>query len=239
MDQGQYAKGKGSVHLQIDEPSTSSPTILRTQSSIETRESNTSSTDSESSLSRPPICAIEKKITLFALHLAVLEKTATGLGTLGFIWATVVLLGGFALPLDKIDFWFISIILLIEGTRIFSRSHELEWQHQATWSVSDVGINSFRAIRSKSNHIIKTVTRIFRPIDVVRKQNQLSKELGQRTYLEKKMETRRRANSGVPFLPYVKWFFESRNISKLAFLLAPAGFCNNMCSFVTYAAHQT
>ncbi|KAI8561446.1 hypothetical protein RHMOL_Rhmol04G0340200 [Rhododendron molle] len=219
MDQGQYAKGKGSVHLQIDEPSTSSPTILRTQSSIEPGESNTSSTDSESSLSRPQICAIEKKITLFALRLAVLEKTATGLGTLGFIWATVVLLGGFALPLDKTDFWFISIILLIEGTRIFSRSHELEWQHQATWSVSDVGINSFRAIRSKSNHIIKTVTGIFRLIGFVRKQNQLSKELGQRSYLEKKMETRRRANLGVPFLPYVKWFFESRNISKLFYWL--------------------
>jgi hypothetical protein len=72
----------------------------------------------------------EKKITLFALQLAVLEKAATGLGTLGFIWATV-LLGGFAITLDKIDFWFITIILSIEGTRIFSRNYERKLQqHQ-------------------------------------------------------------------------------------------------------------
>ncbi|KAH7842982.1 hypothetical protein Vadar_011265 [Vaccinium darrowii] len=217
MDQG--AKGKGSVCLQIDEPSISSATILQTQGSIETGDCGTSSTNSESSLSRPLVHALHKKITHFALRLAVLEKTATGLGTLGFIWATVVLLGGFALPLDKIDFWVISIILISEGTRIFSRSHELEWQHQATWSITDVGINGFRSIRSKSHHIIKTVKGILRPIDVVPKQNRLSKELSQRTYMERKMETETRANSGVPLLPHAKWFFEARNISKLFYWL--------------------
>lgn len=80
--------------------------------------------------------APEKKLTMFALGLAVLEKAASGLGALGFVWATVVLLGGFAITLERKDFWFITVILLIEGTRIFSRSHELEWQHQATWYVT-------------------------------------------------------------------------------------------------------
>jgi hypothetical protein len=77
----------------------------------------------------------EKRLTMFALGLAVLEKGASGLGALGFVWATVVLLGGFAITLERKDFWFITVILLIEGTRIFSRSHELEWQHQATWYI--------------------------------------------------------------------------------------------------------
>ncbi|KAK4780537.1 hypothetical protein SAY87_016643 [Trapa incisa] len=56
----------------------------------------------------------EKELSLFPLRLAVFEKTATGIGALGFIWATVVLLGGFAITLDKTDFWFITIILVIE-----------------------------------------------------------------------------------------------------------------------------
>ncbi|CAM8927045.1 unnamed protein product [Rhodiola kirilowii] len=92
--------------------------------------------DSDST-ARPQTDAPENALTHFALRLAFLEKTATGLGTLGFIWATVVLLGGFAITLDTTDFWFITIILVIEGTRIFSRSHELEWQHRATWSNAD------------------------------------------------------------------------------------------------------
>lgn len=83
--------------------------------------------------------APEKKLTLFALRLAVLEKAASGLGTLAFIWATVVLLGGFATSLLPKDFWYVTIILVSEGTRIFSRSHELEWQHHATWTLASAG----------------------------------------------------------------------------------------------------
>jgi hypothetical protein len=63
-----------------------------------------------------------------------LEKAATLIGTLTFVWATVILLGGFSIFLEPKDFWFITIILCTEGTRIFSRSHELEWQHAAAGS---------------------------------------------------------------------------------------------------------
>uniref|UniRef100_A0ACD5TGG9 Uncharacterized protein n=1 Tax=Avena sativa TaxID=4498 RepID=A0ACD5TGG9_AVESA len=75
----------------------------------------------------------ERRLTVLALQLAVLEKAASRLGTLAFVWATVVLLGGFAITLGRTDFWCITCLLLIEGTRILGRGHELEWQHQATW----------------------------------------------------------------------------------------------------------
>uniref|UniRef100_I1PBH7 Uncharacterized protein n=1 Tax=Oryza glaberrima TaxID=4538 RepID=I1PBH7_ORYGL len=74
----------------------------------------------------------EKRLTLFALRLAVLEKAASGLGMLDFMWATVVLLGGFASALRITDFWCVTVILVGEGARVFGRSHELEWQHHFT-----------------------------------------------------------------------------------------------------------
>lgn len=224
---------EGSIHLQISEAGSSGPgpsptAILQPQSSIEIK--NTSSTGSSVTPARQveAIRAPEKKLTLFALRLAVLEKAATGLGTLGFIWATVVLLGGFAITLDKTDFWFITIILLIEGTRIFSRSHELEWQHQATWSLADVGISSFRAIRSSSNFVIKTVKAIFRPIAAVGNPGKgQSREIitqsihqaNRNNWHQKRMPTRTWNSSEVPLIPYASWVFISRNISKLLYWL--------------------
>ncbi|XP_075653084.1 uncharacterized protein LOC142623532 [Castanea sativa] len=217
---------EGSIHLKISELQnlsetfSSGATIFEPQGGIEKRES--SNADSISPTTTPAIRAPEKKLTLFALQLAVLEKAATGLGTLGFIWATVVLLGGFAIKLDKTDFWFITIILLIEGTRIFSRSHELEWQHQATWSIADAGINSFRALRSSSHFLIRTVKAFFRPILAVRKPSQHTRELTRtidaaspRFEDHHRMPTRTWKSSDVPLLPFSQWVFLSRNVSKI------------------------
>ncbi|XP_059632584.1 uncharacterized protein LOC132275183 [Cornus florida] len=230
MDLGQHQEGEGSVHLQIvelksrlSETGSAGPTIFEPQNSIEKRDSSNANSVSPTS---PVVRAPEKKLTLFALRLAVLEKVATSLGTLGFIWATVVLLGGFAITLDKTDFWFITVILLIEGTRIFSRSHELEWQHQATWSIADAGINSFRAIRSSSHFIIQAVKKIFRPIDAVRKQSRHSRDITESAHLasrrnwdQRKVPTRAWISSDVPLLPYAQWVFLSRNVSKLLYWL--------------------
>lgn len=228
MDRGNSAEGEGSIHLQIgefqklSETFSSGTTIFEPQSGIEKRDS--SNTDSVS-LTTPSVRAPEKKITLFALQLAVLEKAATGLGTLGFIWATVVLLGGFAITLDKTDFWFITIILLIEGTRIFSRSHELEWQHQATWSVTDAGINSFRALRSSSHFLIGTAKAIFRPIVSVPKRVNRTRDLRTNDPASpgftdhQRMPTRTWKSSDVPLLPFSQWIFLSRNVSKLLYWL--------------------
>lgn len=180
-------------------------TSFEPQSSTESKNSATLANPAPAE--RPEVGAPEKKLTLFALRLAVFEKAATGLGTLGFIWATVVLLGGFAITLASTDFWVITIILLIEGARIFSRSHELEWQHQATWSITNIGINSFRAIKSGSHCIARAAKALCRP---------MKKASSQRS---REMQTRVWASSEVPLFPYAKWMFISRNVSKFLYWL--------------------
>ncbi|XP_024520580.1 uncharacterized protein LOC9660588 [Selaginella moellendorffii] len=85
----------------------------------------------EKSVRKPSPPPPEHELILVALRLSVLEKAASGLGVVAFVWATVVLLGGFVTSLEARDFWIISVLLLTEGTRVFSRSHELEWQQAA------------------------------------------------------------------------------------------------------------
>ncbi|PWA72084.1 ARM repeat superfamily protein [Artemisia annua] len=221
--------------------------IFEPQSSIET--TNSSSNNNTVSGPRQANRAPEKKLTLFALRLAVLEKAATGLGTLGFIWATVVLLGGFAITIDQTDFWFVTVILLIEGTRIFSRSRELEWQHQATWSLTDAGISSFRAVKSSSHILVRGFKALFQEGSNTRESSHLQtlgrrqtrnlerKKTLTRTWTSsdvpllpygqwtsrnlerKKTLTRTWTSSDVPLLPYGQWVFLSRNISRLLYWL--------------------
>nr|CAB3479967.1 unnamed protein product [Digitaria exilis] len=38
-------------------------------------------------------------------------------GTLAFLWATVVLLGGFSTLLSRMDFWFAMVMIFVEGSR--------------------------------------------------------------------------------------------------------------------------
>lgn len=214
----------GSIHLNVLELPTLSETAGSSTTIFEPQSSNgkgDSSNASSVSPMTPVVRAPEKKLTLFALRLAILEKTATGLGTLGFIWATVVLLGGFAITLDKTDFWFITIILLIEGARIFSRSHELEWQHQATWSLAGAGINSFQAIKSGSHHLIEAVKSMFRPM-VIGNHSQRTREKTERSVGSRNCQrkpTRTWESVDVPLLPYAQWVFLTRNISKLLYWL--------------------
>ncbi|CAK7332975.1 unnamed protein product [Dovyalis caffra] len=227
MDRGISAED-GSIRLPVDElrrlsETYGSATIFEPQSGIEKKDSSVGNSVSPT---LPAVRAPEKKLTLFALRLGIFEKAATGLGTLGFIWATVVLLGGFAIALDKTDFWFITIILLIEGTRIFSRCHELEWQHQATWSIADAGINSFRALRSSSHFIIEAAKALFRPITRVRKQSPHTREISENpdaanssNWGGQRKLTRTWTSSDVPILPYAQWVFLSRNVSKLLYWL--------------------
>ncbi|KAF8394467.1 hypothetical protein HHK36_020675 [Tetracentron sinense] len=235
MDSGspESLEGGGSIHWKIidmnklSENGGSGSTIFEPRIEVnDTIEKKESSNAHCASPGRSTLPAPEKKLTLFALRLAILEKAASGLGTLGFIWATVVLLGGFAITLDKTDFWFITVILLIEGGRIFSRSHELEWQHQATWSITGAGRCSFRALKSSSHFVIRTITAIFRPISVLRPQSHNDRQLTGTTRVARlsnrecrKMPTRTWTTPDVPLLPYAPWIFLSKNISKLLYWL--------------------
>ncbi|TKV98245.1 hypothetical protein SEVIR_9G546400v4 [Setaria viridis] len=111
-----------SVRVQIPDQL---PTLFEPQKAVMTPHIRASTDDDDAA---PP----ERRLTVLALQLALLEKAASRLGTLGFIWATVVLLGGFAITLGQTDFWCVTALLLVEGARILGRSHELEWQHEAT-----------------------------------------------------------------------------------------------------------
>ncbi|KAG8095685.1 hypothetical protein GUJ93_ZPchr0013g33819 [Zizania palustris] len=124
MDRRASLSGR-SVRVQIPDQL---PTLFEPQKAIMTPHIRASVDEDDEDAVSP-----ERRLTVLALQLAVLEKAASRLGTLGFIWATVVLLGGFAITLGRTDFWCITTLLLVEGARILGRSHELEWQHEATW----------------------------------------------------------------------------------------------------------
>ncbi|KAE8812939.1 hypothetical protein D1007_10035 [Hordeum vulgare] len=62
----------------------------------------------------------EKWLNYFARYIALLERVGNGLGTLAFIWGTVVVLGGFSEFLGM-DFWITTVIVFLEAFREFSR----------------------------------------------------------------------------------------------------------------------
>ncbi|KAL6901925.1 hypothetical protein ACP4OV_004801 [Aristida adscensionis] len=157
----------------------------------------------------------EKRLTLFALRLAVLEKAASGIGKLAFVWATVVLLGGFASDLRITDFWCVTVILVGEGARVFSRSHELEWQHHAT-QTSTAG----SALRSNSRFFRRALHAVLDPTAAIvdggggggdprptaaQFQRQIVAFMERRTWHAPE----------VSLVPYTGWVFVSRKIGRL------------------------
>ncbi|KAK2980770.1 hypothetical protein RJ640_002979 [Escallonia rubra] len=115
------------------------------------------------------------KLTSFASRLAMLQKAAAGLGALGFIWASGVLLGGFASSLAKTDLWLINVILLIEGIRIFSRRQIIRWQHQ--WSLTGfVRKLRPRTISSGVHFALETLKATSRYIVALAKASRCSRE---------------------------------------------------------------
>ncbi|XP_043720951.1 uncharacterized protein LOC122668452 [Telopea speciosissima] len=228
----QSTGGDGSIRLQIDD-SGGSDTIFDPSRDGDPLGNRESSNVDPGSPSKPNVNAPEKEITLFSLQLALLEKLATALGAMGFIWATVILLGGYAITLSKINFWFITVILLIEAARIFSRSHELEWQHQSTWTIADASLHSFESLKSSSNLIVRIIRgisgSISDPESESRKPNEARprKQLSGGRELKEKIKEDRISNpsrrtwksSEVPLFPLIGWIFLSKNISKLFYWL--------------------
>ncbi|KAG6494451.1 uncharacterized protein LOC122002987 [Zingiber officinale] len=108
--------------------------------------------------------APERKLILFAFHLAMLEKFANVIGTLAFVWATVVILGGFAITLDRKDFFFVTAIIVVESFRVFSRNNELEWHNQSAWEMAAAAtewssFRSFRGVRFSSFGLFQFIFR--------------------------------------------------------------------------------
>ncbi|URE05554.1 hypothetical protein MUK42_20839 [Musa troglodytarum] len=168
--------------------------------------------------------APEKKLTLFAFRQALLEKSASGLGKLAFVWATVVLLGGFAITLERKDFMFVTIILVIESTRIFSRSHELEWQHQSASTLGGAGTYSLRSLQSSSRLFYRAVSAAVNPFSVIRRDGDRSRRparsnraVGSSRDDSAVESTDQRTWHGpdVPLLPYAGWVFVSKNVSRV------------------------
>ncbi|XP_010445447.1 PREDICTED: uncharacterized protein LOC104728117 [Camelina sativa] len=178
------------------------------------RPDETSTSQPQRPTTQFPVPAPEKKLTLFALRLAVLEKIASRLGSLGFVWATVVLLGGFAGSLETTDFWFVTVILVVEGARLFSRSHELELQHQSKYTIS--GINTFRFLVKQVIQICHQAAHIADEND---NRSSAQEPRTEERHSGKTTRTRTWKSSDVPMLPYTGWVFVSRNVSRVFYWL--------------------
>ncbi|CAO2204034.1 unnamed protein product [Urochloa humidicola] len=70
----------------------------------------------------------EKRLNRFVWFVAFVEWSGNALGTLAFLWATVVLLGGFCMSLDPKDFWYNTAMIFVEAFRMFSRNYRLDDQ---------------------------------------------------------------------------------------------------------------
>ncbi|KAK2969347.1 hypothetical protein RJ640_028836, partial [Escallonia rubra] len=88
------------------------------------------------------------KLTSFASRLAMLEKAAAVLGALGFIWASGVILGGFASSLF--------------GIRIFSRRQIIRWQHHTPWSLTGAVRRCSRAIKATARALARALAKVSR-----------------------------------------------------------------------------
>ncbi|KAF0915888.1 hypothetical protein E2562_000533 [Oryza meyeriana var. granulata] len=78
-----------------------------------------------------PAKLMEDKLNWYRLRSAVCYKAASGFGTLAFIWATVVLLGGFATLVKQRDFWFVTIIAFIQAIGLFGGGGDHDFMERA------------------------------------------------------------------------------------------------------------
>jgi len=60
----------------------------------------------------------ELRLNICLVSEVFVQILATGVGTLAFIWATVVLLGGFSTSLHKADFWVITGIVFVQASKV-------------------------------------------------------------------------------------------------------------------------
>ncbi|KAL6643611.1 hypothetical protein ACP70R_018377 [Stipagrostis hirtigluma subsp. patula] len=61
----------------------------------------------------------EHEVNWFVLLEMFFQSASSSIGTIGFVWATVVLLGGFVSKLDKTEFWFVTVLSFFQAMRVF------------------------------------------------------------------------------------------------------------------------
>jgi hypothetical protein len=62
-----------------------------------------------------------RRLNQIVFCVAFLEWAGNAVGTLAFVWATVVLLGGFSSSLSRTDFWFSTVMIFMEASRCVLR----------------------------------------------------------------------------------------------------------------------
>jgi len=60
------------------------------------------------------------EIKWYVLLLKYISVAVSGLGYLALTWSTVVLLGGFVTILPKKDFWYLTLLSLVQALRLVS-----------------------------------------------------------------------------------------------------------------------
>nr|CAB3482126.1 unnamed protein product [Digitaria exilis] len=94
---------------------------------------------------------------------ALLEWAGNAVGTLAFLWATVVLLGGFSSLLSRMDFWFAMVMIFVEGSRVFIRNDASvnQWLFGSTSAFRWENLSSPRVLaQSKVGRLIAMITGI-------------------------------------------------------------------------------
>ncbi|OEL26429.1 hypothetical protein BAE44_0012552, partial [Dichanthelium oligosanthes] len=78
---------------------------------------------SESSVERKRVKKKLENLNKIVFFIALFDWAGNAIGTLSFLWATVVLLGGFCSLLSRKDFWFATVMVFMEGSRITPRRY--------------------------------------------------------------------------------------------------------------------
>ncbi|CAD6264751.1 unnamed protein product [Miscanthus lutarioriparius] len=91
----------------------------------------------------------ERSLNRFVRAVAFWEWAGNAFGALAFLWATVVLLGGFCSDLEPLDFWSAMVIIFIEAFRIFSRNYKSDnqWLFGTTRALRWTNVSSIRMLR--------------------------------------------------------------------------------------------
>ncbi|WVZ69670.1 hypothetical protein U9M48_018423 [Paspalum notatum var. saurae] len=70
----------------------------------------------------------EKSLNIFVRFLATGELVGNAVGALASLWASVILLAGYRSSLDPVDFWIATVMIFVEGFRVFVRNFKFDNQ---------------------------------------------------------------------------------------------------------------